>query len=110
MVFIQRFGSVANLNVHFHIVGLDGVYEEKSTGDLKFYNAAAPTAESMLALATDIAKRVNNVLLRKGYLGGVGTALSVRHEQLRTTTASRLRYVEKSSCSKTGIDFIPVVC
>ncbi|MEI7591187.1 MAG: transposase, partial [Deltaproteobacteria bacterium] len=68
VVFIQRFGSAANLNVHLHIVALDGVYEQKSTGDLKFYNAAAPTAESTLALATDIAKRVNNVLLRKGYL------------------------------------------
>jgi hypothetical protein len=68
VVFIQRFGSAANLNVHLHIVALDGVYEKKSTGDLKFYNAAAPTAESTLALATDIAKRVNNVLIRKGYL------------------------------------------
>jgi hypothetical protein len=68
VVFIQRFGSAANLNVHLHIVALDGVYEKKSTGALKFYNAAAPTAESTLALATDIAKRVNNVLIRKGYI------------------------------------------
>jgi hypothetical protein len=46
-VFIQRFGSAENLNVHLHIVALDGVYEQKSTGDLKFYNEAAP-ADSFL--------------------------------------------------------------
>ncbi|NBO39537.1 hypothetical protein EBU99_13245 [bacterium] len=37
VVFIQRFGSAANLNIHFHVIALDGVYEKKSTGRLKFY-------------------------------------------------------------------------
>jgi hypothetical protein len=48
VVFIQRFGSAANLNVHLHIIALDGCYDEKSTGTLKFTNASAPREESML--------------------------------------------------------------
>jgi uncharacterized protein YbaR (Trm112 family) len=68
VLFMQRFGSGANLNVHLHVVALDGSYERKSTGRLKFYNATAPTPEAITALVTDIAKRVNNHLLRKGYL------------------------------------------
>lgn len=68
VVFMQRFGSAANLNVHLHIIALDGAYEKKSTGRLKFYNTIAPTKESTTKLVHDIAKRINNHLLRKGYL------------------------------------------
>ncbi|NBW81680.1 hypothetical protein EBR21_07985 [bacterium] len=68
VMFIQRFGSGANLNVHCHIIVLDGAYEEKSTGRLKFYTAKAPTAESITRLVQMIAKRVNKHLLKKGYL------------------------------------------
>ncbi|MEY4065296.1 MAG: hypothetical protein RIR26_1504 [Pseudomonadota bacterium] len=67
-MFIQRFGSGANLNVHCHIIVVDGAYEEKSTGCLKFYTAKAPTAESITRLVQMIAKRVNKHLLKKGYL------------------------------------------
>lgn len=41
VVFIQRFGSAANLNIHFRVITLDGVYEKKTTGRLKFYAAQA---------------------------------------------------------------------
>jgi hypothetical protein len=68
VLFIQRFGSGANLNVHFHIIVADGTYERKSNDRIKFYNAAAPTEETTRELAVDIAKRINNHLLKKGYL------------------------------------------
>jgi hypothetical protein len=68
VVFVQRFGSGGNLNLHFHIVALDGVYEQKSTGRLKFYPSAAPTQTSISLLVCDIAKRMNDHLVKKGYL------------------------------------------
>ena len=68
VAFMQRFGSGANLNVHLHIIALDGTYSEKSTNRLKFYNAKAPTAETTERLASDIAKRINKHLVKKGYL------------------------------------------
>jgi hypothetical protein len=33
---IQRFGSALNLNVHFHMLFLDGVYVEQPDGSLSF--------------------------------------------------------------------------
>jgi hypothetical protein len=68
VVFMQRFGSGANLNVHLHIIAVDGTYSEKSTGRLKFSNAKAPTEESIKRLAADIAGRINKHLVKKGYL------------------------------------------
>ena len=68
VVFMQRFGSGANLNVHLHIIAMDGAYSEKSTNRLKFYNAKAPTAETTERLTSDIARRINKHLVKKGYL------------------------------------------
>ena len=68
VVFMQRFGSGSNLNVHLHIIALDGTYSEESTGRLKFYNAKAPTGEITERLASAIAKRINKHLVKKGHL------------------------------------------
>jgi hypothetical protein len=68
VVFMQRFGSAGNLNVHLHIIALDGTYEHKSTGRLKFIPASAPTTESITRLVTDLARRINSFLTKKGYL------------------------------------------
>jgi hypothetical protein len=68
VVFIQRFGSAANLNIHFHVIALDGVYEKKSTGRLKFYPAQAPSNETIQNLVSNIATKTNNLLIRKKYL------------------------------------------
>jgi hypothetical protein len=53
VVFIQRFGSAENLNIHFHVIALDGVYEKKSTGRLKFYQAHAPSNETIQNLVVN---------------------------------------------------------
>ncbi len=71
IVFMQRFGSAGNLNVHLHIVALDGTYEQKSTGRLKFIPVSAPTEESTTRLLTDIAHRINTRLRKKGYVEDV---------------------------------------
>lgn len=35
VVFKQSFVSVANLNIHFHVIAVNGIYEKKLTGRLK---------------------------------------------------------------------------
>ena len=41
---IQRFGSALNLNIHFHVLVLDGVYREPRVGAKpKFYGAVEPS-------------------------------------------------------------------
>lgn len=65
---IQRFGSALNLNVHFHILFLDGVYAEDAYGKMRFYRIKAPTADELAVLAHRISQRVAKFLERRGFL------------------------------------------
>jgi hypothetical protein len=59
---IQRFEGGLNLNVHFHMLFLDGVYVEASDGSLTFRWVKAPTSAELSALAQHIASRVGRFL------------------------------------------------
>ena len=65
---IQRFGSALNLNVHFHMLFLDGVYVERPDGSLLFRWVKAPTSAELTRLAHTIARRVGRFLERQGLL------------------------------------------
>ena len=57
---IQRFGSALNLNIHFHMLFLDGVYEVDSEGSIaKFHAIKRPTS---------VGERIGRLLEREGYL------------------------------------------
>ena len=68
ITFIQRFGGALNLNVHFHMLQLEGFYGEKSTGDHKFTRTPAPKDKDIKKLVELIQERVIRLLLRAGYL------------------------------------------
>jgi hypothetical protein len=70
VAFIQRFGSAANLNIHYHVVVLDGVFAEAPDGMLLFHAAASPTDLELLHLVESVRTRVERHLLRRG-LGDV---------------------------------------
>ena len=65
---IQRFGSALNLNVHFHMLFLDGVYVEQSHGSARFRWVKAPTSPELTQLTHTIAHRVGRYLERQGLL------------------------------------------
>jgi hypothetical protein len=65
---IQRFGGALNLNLHFHMLFLDGVYVEGPDGTLPFRWVKAPTSAELTALAGRIASRVGRFLERQGLL------------------------------------------
>ena len=66
---IQRFGSALNLNVHFHMLFLDGVYERVPSGTgLRFQWVREPTSAQLTQLAHTIARRVGRLLEREGLL------------------------------------------
>ena len=44
---IQRFGSVLNLNIHFHILFLDGVYVDRPDGSARFRRVSSPTTREL---------------------------------------------------------------
>ena len=66
---IQRFGSALNLNIHFHMLFLDGVYTERSVGDsARFRWVRSPTSRELTQLVQTIARRVGRYLERQGLL------------------------------------------
>ncbi len=65
---IQRFGSALNLNVHFHMLFIDGAYQEKPYERVKFHPVNALTARDLNALVATISQRVARCLERQGLL------------------------------------------
>jgi hypothetical protein len=69
---IQRFGrssapAALNLNIHFHMLFLDGVYVDGADG-VRFRWVKAPTSAERTQLAHAIAQRVGRYLERQGLL------------------------------------------
>ena len=65
---IQRFGSALNLNIHFHMLFLDGAYVERSEGSVRFRWVKAPTSTELTRLAQTLAQRIGRFLERQGLL------------------------------------------
>jgi ribosomal protein S27E len=66
---IQRFGSALNLNIHFHMLFLDGVYEVDSAGDIgRFHAIDRPSPVAMQRVLLRISERIARLLEREGYL------------------------------------------
>lgn len=65
---IQLFGSAQNLNVHFHMLFLDGVYAEDSRVKMCFHRVKAATQEELLRLTHTLSHRVARFLERRGLL------------------------------------------
>ncbi len=58
---IQRFGSDLALNLHFHTLFLDGVYDARGC----FTPLLAPSSEEMHALTARIAERITRLCERR---------------------------------------------
>ena len=65
---IQRFGSALNLNIHFHMLFLDGVYVDRLDGSARFRWVSSPTIQELTQLSQTIARRVGRYLERQGLL------------------------------------------
>lgn len=70
ITFIQRFGSACNLNIHFHLVALEGVYTEPYIEDAvpRFIAFEPPTDQEVCDVVEKIATKTIKYLRKKGYL------------------------------------------
>lgn len=64
---IQRFGSALNLNIHLHMIVLDGVYTPNA-GEPRFHRVTAPSQKTLETLLNRIIKRLVRKLERSGRL------------------------------------------
>ena len=60
VTFVQRFGSSLNLNVHLHVVVVDGVFSRDRNG-LAFTAAPPPTRAEMLEVVRKVKRRVDKL-------------------------------------------------
>jgi hypothetical protein len=65
---IQRFGSALNLNIHFHVLLLDGVYVHRDNRPPRFQRVQAPVKDELVDLVQLISQRVGRCLERQGLL------------------------------------------
>jgi hypothetical protein len=64
---VQRFGSL-NLNVHFHVLVLDGVFTRDPLGRVAFHPAPPPTIGDVNAIVERTRHQAGAWLRRRGYL------------------------------------------
>ncbi len=65
---VQRFGSALNLNIHFHILFLDGVYVYRDNRSPRFQRVKVPDTSELEELVQLISQRVGRCLERQGLL------------------------------------------
>ena len=64
---IQFFGSALNLNVHLHMLVLDGIYL-RGTNPARFRTVEPPTSDELQTLLERIASRVGEKLEQQGLI------------------------------------------
>ncbi len=68
VTFVQRYGGGLNLNLHLHMLGLDGWFYRNDDGEIAFDPAPAPTQSDVEALVLDVQARVMRLLESEGLL------------------------------------------
>ena len=97
--FVQRFGSSMNLNLHFHVVFLEGVYLDRSDQGLKprFVKAEPPSDGDVAKVLQKISHRVIRKLRRLGYLeAGIKVPVATGYDPLRDTEPELARTMAAS--------------
>jgi hypothetical protein len=65
---VQRFGSSINLNVHFHVMVLDGVFTYDEQAGSRFHPTPPPTRGELLQIVRRVHRKAVAWLSRNGYL------------------------------------------
>jgi hypothetical protein len=86
VTFIQRFGGSLNVNLHFHVIFLEGVYLDHTEAGHKprFIKVEPPSDADIATVLQKISRRVIRTLRRLGYL-------EARAEEAETTGYDPLR-------------------
>src|SRR2546427_10812701 len=99
VIFIQRFGSALNLNLHFHVIFLEGVYVDRTAQGLRprFIQGESPTDADIAAVVQKISRRVIRTLRQLGYLeAGTDDVVATGHDPLRDNAPELARTLAAS--------------
>ena len=70
ITFLQRFGGSLNLNLHLHVVFLDGVFTRDEQRRVRFHSAPAPEVAELQEIVRRVHTRGTAWLRRHGYIDG----------------------------------------
>src|SRR5881409_3991469 len=99
VTFIQRFGSALNLNVHYHLLFLEGVYLDRTDQGCKprFLQGEPPTDTDITDVIQKISRRVIRKLRHLGYLEvGSDDAVATGYDPLRDHEPALARTIAAS--------------
>jgi hypothetical protein len=69
--FIQRFSDALNLDPHFHVMALDGIYIDDAEGEPVFRRVGPPMDAEVARVAKRVHRRVMRLMdQRGGYVAG----------------------------------------
>ena len=99
MTFVQRFGGALQLNVHYHVIVMEGVFLDRTDQGRKprFLKGEPPSDAAVAHVVQTISRRVIRTLRRRGYLEaamevpvatGYDPLLDTEPELARTMAAS----------------------
>src|SRR5947209_15958316 len=97
--FLQRFGSSINVNLHFHIIFLEGVYLERTDQGRtpRFLAGEPPTDADIAAVLQKISRRAIRKLRHLGYLeAGMEPPVATGYDPLRDTAPALARTMAAS--------------
>lgn len=83
VTFLQRFGGSLNLNLHYHLVCLEGVFVDRTAQGLKprFLPANPPADAEVATVLQKISRRVIRQLRKLGYLeAGIQDVVSTGYD------------------------------
>jgi hypothetical protein len=66
---VQRFGGALNLNVHLHVLVLDGVFSKNEKDGMRFHPVGRLTREDVAEVVAVVARRVARLVERRGLAG-----------------------------------------
>src|SRR5262250_138595 len=99
VTFIARFGSALQLNVHSHLLFLEGVYLDRTDQGRKprFVHSEPPTDTDIAAVIQKISRRVIRTLRRLGYLEtDMEPPVATGYDPLRDTAPELARTIVAS--------------
>jgi hypothetical protein len=106
---IQRFGSDLAINVHLHIVSLDGAYGTDSRGNVRFFRALAPSPSDVETVLRRIIERANELLCasEREHLEEDELALAQSYAQCVGRSATQAYSPEDGRDDELGLVLLP---
>src|SRR5216683_3338150 len=83
VTFIQRFGGAMNLNLHFHVIFLEGAYLDRTDQGLtqRFVKVEPPSDADIAAILQKISRRIIRTRRHLGYLEtGIDAAVATGYD------------------------------